>query len=384
MDRDSRSPVSLIFPPSISDRYPPALETVPFVALSTTGTMSFQYAFIPIDGSIETRRADKSGGLTNDALIATARQHFFALNRGDMRMQELEAAATDPAKHKAIATRIREEMKQVNPAGVEQLNTLTDEQIIEYVKSSLQPTCDIQALTIPTPANQHLSVSLYHAQNGKATGFPLNRRATDLVVACGHQPPEGGIYGDAFVGRAHDDESGVDDTWERVDFPAEDASPSAAWCKMARSPGGGGGSGAASASSLSGLVQQQMKIGDSKSGPVVADLTGDATSSQFYGSSGSPPVEEAWGKWLQSDEEVELRIPVAASVKARDCKIVFHVQSLSVTILGEKKLHGTLFAPVDVDDCTYTFEGGDSDDRVVVVSMGKKVPGNMWTYVAEG
>ena len=96
-------------------------------------------------------------------------------------------------------------------------------------------------------------------------------RATELLVACGHnitsQPspntmsigaaPPGGLCGDVFVGRAHDDE--VADIWQRVDFTIADADPRSKWCDVARHPGGGGGGGSDGARSLSGLMNQNAQ-----------------------------------------------------------------------------------------------------------------------------
>ena len=81
-------------------------------------------------------------------------------------------------------------------------------------------------------------------------------------MSIGAAPP-GGICGDAFVVRCHDDE--LADIWERVDFTIDDASPRSEWCDVARRKGGGGSSGGSSgggdgARSLSGLMNQQAAI----------------------------------------------------------------------------------------------------------------------------
>ena len=100
--------------------------------------------------------------------------------------------------------------------------------------------------------------------------YYVNRRATELLVACGHNittepspntvsigaAPPGGICGDAYVARCHDDE--MADVWERVDFTIEDSNPRADWCSVARQPGGGGG-GAMSAGGAGGRHATQPR-----------------------------------------------------------------------------------------------------------------------------
>lgn len=245
-------------------------------------------------------------------------------------------------------------------------------------------TCEITALTVPTPLNNHRAVSMYTADDARTQNLPYNRRATELLLACGHSintaeaspstaaigaAPPGGICGDAFVGRCHDDE--VKDVWERVDFTVEEADPRAEWCDVARKQGGGGGGGGSAgggARSLSGLMNQQ------------AQITGGGAGA----SAGGNGFREGQGDgftWNQNDDEVELRFPVAANTKAKYVKVNFGKSTLKVTVAGQTLLNGQLGGTVEVDDSTFTIEDANSGKgKELCVTLGKK-ENYTWPFV---
>jgi hypothetical protein len=197
-------------------------------------------------------------------------------------------------------------------------------------------------------------------------------------VACGHNissepspnrasigaAPPGGVCGDVFVGRCHDDE--IADIWERVDFTVEDANPRSEWCDVARLPGGGGGGGGHAASggggarSLSSLMNQNN-----------AAAMGN----------GFREGKADGYTWCQNDEEVELRFPVASGTKAKYVKINFGKTKLKVVVAGQTLVNGTLGGTVEVDDSTFTIEdASDGTSKELCVTLGKK-EGNTWPFV---
>lgn len=218
--------------------------------------------------------------------------------------------------------------------------------------------------------------------NPRPLTFFLVSRATELLVACGHNiagepspsraspgaAPPGGMCGDVFVGRCHDDERA--DVWERVDFTVEDCSPRAGWCDVARRPGGGGGAagGGGGARSLSGLMNQNSLVANG------ANAGG--------GEGGSFREGKADGyTWFQNDEEVELRFPVSVGTKAKYVKINFGTTKLKVVVAGQTLLSGSLGGTVEVDDCTFTIEDANSGTgKELCVTLGKK-EGNTWPFV---
>jgi hypothetical protein len=213
-------------------------------------------------------------------------------------------------------------------------------------------------------------------------------RATELLVACGHNisgepspsraspgaAPPGGVCGDVFVGRCHDDERA--DIWERVDFVVEDANPRAEWCDVARRPGGGGGAagggGGGGLRSLSGLMNQNAVVVNG------ANAGGG-------GEGGGFREGKADGyTWSQNDEEVELRFPVSVGTKAKYVKINFGTTRLKVVVAGQTLLSGSLGGTVEVDDSTFTIEDANSGTgKELCVTLGKK-EGNTWPFVIRG
>lgn len=342
-----------------------------------TGT--FGYVRIPADEGqpIETVQADKSGGLQHDALVKQAKAAFHELTGSKARAQQLEQAS--PTERRTLAAQIRQQMQGGNEAVSKRLDEMEDDAVLEMLyRSQVQPSCDITALTVPTRGNGYTAVSMYAADNAGQHGLPLNARATALLTACGHAAMDGGIYGDVFVGRAHDDEAG--DVWERVDFSVADADPSADWCRVARSPGGGGGSGKAAAASLSSLAQQHA----SQAGgvQVIDSSSSKGGDSSLFGLNGAPPVQDSWGSWTQTDDEVELKFGVAQGTKTKYCKVIFGQTSLKVAVAGQTLLQGQTFDPVVADECTFTLQDEGPTGRELCVTLSKKETGRTWAWVA--
>ena len=114
---------------------------------TTKAMSSFQFVLIPSDSSKPIQQLSEStdGGLTNDKLIAHARNYF-----GDDNI------------------------------------------------------CDIMALTIPLPTNNYQAVSMYHCDS---SSDEQNQRAIEVIVGCGMNSSVS-INGDVFIGRCVDNEPG--------------------------------------------------------------------------------------------------------------------------------------------------------------------------------
>jgi len=351
-------------------------------------TGDFTFVLIPADESqpITEQRASKAGGLTDDALVQYAKNYFHEITGSKARAEQLENAS--PQDKKAIAAQIRQQLSGT-PDTAERLATLDDATVVDMIyKSQVAPSCDISALTIPMSSNNHTAVSMYCADNARQHGLSVNKRATALMTACGHQPVDGGVFGDAFVGRALDNEE--TDIWERTDFTIADADPAAEWCRIARNYGGGGGSGRAAAASLSNLVQQHQLSGSGGQEKMQV-IDGSSMSSQqqqttpdtSYGMNGVAPVHETWGTWTQTDDEVELKFAVPTGTKSKYCKVVFSRTSLKVSLTGQVLLQGTTFDPVVTDECTYTLQDEGPSGRELCVTLSKAEPGRVWAFVAK-
>lgn len=342
---------------------------------------NFTYVFIPANDSkpIEAIVGDKSGGLSDDCLNKEAKQYFFTNSDKGARAAALENAT--PEQRKVLAQQLREEVKAqaAQNAYANQMLNLDDDKLISIMQmNQTSASCEITALTVPTATNNHRAVSMYSDDNARTQNLPYNRRATELLVACGHSitgeaspsrvaigaAPPGGICGDAFVGRCHDDEVG--DIWERVDFTVEDANPRAAWCEEARKHGGGGGGGGSTGPrSLTGLMNQNAGAITNGGGNIGGF---DAGEGDGY-------------KWSQNDEEVELRFPVAAGTKAKYVKINFARTTLKVIVAGQTLVNGELGGNAEVEDSTWTIEDIKHKGKELCVTICKKEEGRTWPFV---
>ena len=184
--------------------------------------------------------------------------------------------------------------------------------------------------------------------------------------------PPGGLCGDVFVGRAHDDE--VADIWQRVDFTIAEANPRSKWCDVARQPGGGGGGGSDGARSLSGLMNQNALT----SGAHNTDEKKAIASDSFHEGKGDGYT------WTQNEEEVELRFPVSTGTKAKYCKVSFGRTKLKVVVAGQTLLSGSLGGTCEVDESTFFLEivNNSGSGRELCISLAKS-EGNTWPFVIQ-
>ena len=196
---------------------------------------TYKYVFIPANDSlpIEVKEAPVCG-LDSDNLSQTAKRYFYESSDKAARAAALDGASEE--ERKKLADQMRDEIKASGQAG-SRMQAIDDDGLIAMLKAThTSNTCEITAVTVPTASNDHRAVSMYSADDSRTRGLPYNRRATELLVACGHDvdsvptpnnqlsigaAPPGGICGDCFVGRCHDDEKA--DIWTRVDFDLKDA-----------------------------------------------------------------------------------------------------------------------------------------------------------------
>mmetsp|Transcript_15458 Transcript_15458/g.19627 ORF Transcript_15458/g.19627 Transcript_15458/m.19627 type:complete len:329 (-) Transcript_15458:35-1021(-) len=317
----------------------------------------FKYIFIPCSASepITTNEESKEGGLSDDYLAKRAKEYFFAKSNGAARAKALDEAS--PEDRKRLAQQVRNQYASSDNADAKsQLEKMDDEMLINLLKASQgSATCEITALTVPTPLNNYRGVSMYGDDNAKNLNLPLNERATAILKACGHQ--SNSIHGDVFVGRYHDNEA--EDIWERVDFDEAEVQgdlESKEWVKKAKQKGGGGGIGTAAAS-LSGMMNGAG-----------GGLTNNVGEENGY-------------KWSQTEDEVEIKFSVPAGTKAKYCKVKFGSKTLRVTVAGQTFCDGETWGPIIVDESTYTIQDDPESEsgRELCISLGKK-SNEHWNY----
>lgn len=340
---------------------------------------TFKYILIPANDSqpIQELEGDTSGGLSDDFLSKTAKEYFYTQNGGDRRAAALDNAS--PEERKLLADKVRSQYGGGSDQASEQLKAMDDDALIGMFRASeASATCEIIALTVPTALNKHRAVSIYADDNARNRNLPHNKRASALMSACGHSKSsssssgDGGVAGDVFIGRCHDNEA--QDIWVRVDFTKEDVDgdlDTMDWCKVARTKGGGGGfGGSGGAASLSGMMSNALGGGANTGGGMASN---DATNS------GEQTTDDGY-VWSQTEDEVELKFSVAPGTKARDVKVKFQSKALQVSVSGENICNGETFGNLILDDCTYTIQDvAGKDNRELCVILGKKTPEN-WSW----
>jgi hypothetical protein len=95
---------------------------------------NFTYVFIPANEEepIEAREGDKSGGLSDDILIKTAKDYFFQQSGGDSRAETLDSAS--PEERKVMAQQIRAQVKAGSPNAESQMAKMDDDALLSLVR----------------------------------------------------------------------------------------------------------------------------------------------------------------------------------------------------------------------------------------------------------
>ena len=104
------------------------------IIMSSTLSGKFLYVLIPADETvpIEQREGDKSGGLSDDALIKTAKDYFFQQTGGDSRLEALNNAS--PEERKVMAQQIRNQVTAGNPNAQSHLSRMNDDAMIDLLR----------------------------------------------------------------------------------------------------------------------------------------------------------------------------------------------------------------------------------------------------------
>lgn len=188
---------------------------------------------------------------------------------------------------------------------------------------------EIFPLVRPAPSNQHTGVNVYLDEVGLLKRLPLNSRAADLAARAGYDPPPT-FYGDVFLGRVKSAPTMVNKDFKL----GEDTSPDAPWLK------------AAVTENLEHQARQNA-------------MTGGATRDQpsNAGENGVAAEEDKY-RWTQTEEEVEMVVPVGPTTTAKDVEVVFRPKSVRTRVKTnhEKDFAVDLFAAVDPDGCTWTLD----------------------------
>eukprot|EP00451_Oxyrrhis_marina_P009656 CAMPEP_0204321032 /NCGR_PEP_ID=MMETSP0469-20131031/7942_1 /ASSEMBLY_ACC=CAM_ASM_000384 /TAXON_ID=2969 /ORGANISM="Oxyrrhis marina" /LENGTH=294 /DNA_ID=CAMNT_0051302299 /DNA_START=61 /DNA_END=945 /DNA_ORIENTATION=+ len=239
--------------------------------------------------------------------------------------------------------------------GKGQAPNVPDEMLDRMISAT---SVDLFPLAVPMKDNGFHGVTLYCDDKGIAKSLPPNVRAIGLASVLGY--PGQNFRGDIFLSRTFDD----DDAWRRVDFTLADCSSSAEWvahqsalrAKAASAP-----------RSLSDLTAQ---LGGG--GPQV---TGGGAPPMLTQSALQTGGEEKEFKWSQSEEEVEVLVPVPSGTTKKDVTVKFGMATVTVAVCGRPIVDGSLGGKVVPDGCTWTLV----DDALQITL--EKAQGAPWNAV---
>merc|ERR1711862_284790 len=172
-----------------------------------------------------------------------------------------------------------------------------------------------------------------------------NTRANELIHACKYKDYNNKndsntimIHGDVFIGRYYDNE--IKDIWIRKDFTIHDASIHSKWCQKASTA-------LSSSTSSSSLINNKHQEEEKE-------------------------ITEEKYKWVQSNEEIEIKILLDdTNIKAKqDISIKFQSKNkIEVNVKGNMILAGNTCYDYIIDESTYTLQ----DVHVVDSSSGEKL-----------
>jgi hypothetical protein len=202
-----------------------------------------------------------------------------------------------------------------------------------------------------TEANNFTGVNIYLDEAGMLKRLPLNARATDFCARAGYNPPPQ-FYGDVFIGRVK-----TRPYHRNVSFTlGEDTAKDAKW-----------------------LVQATMdNLGHQTA---LNKLTGrNESQAAIVGTDGTEKKEDGY-TWSQTEDELEVVVPLPTSVSSKDVNVRFLPQKMLIKCQKEPLLSLELFEHVDPDGCTWTIDR-KGDDVNLVVTL-EKVEQALWPRIKD-
>jgi hypothetical protein len=311
---------------------------------------SFKYVLIPADeaAAVVLLEASKKGGLENDALRVSAERAFTA----DISHEQREAAVAKDL-----------EAKGIDPSKVADFLSGND-------GARMAGSVEIISLCLPNDANDFAAVSMYCDGNSSFRGGAQrpNLRATALLRACGMEKMV--VMGDAFMGRAKDDERVA---WERLDFVESDLDLKSVWIRDTAKFNAGKDMGKYTTSgALQGLhATQQQQLQNIKARPPPAIVEKEFAGDQYT--------------WTQTEEEVEVRMVLPEGLLAKQLSVKITsaglkisrktgaaVEGLHAAFAGEDAASAgaALFAPIIAADSTWSV-AEEREGRILTASLAK-------------
>jgi hypothetical protein len=230
----------------------------------------------------------------------------------------------------------------------ETLPTVSEDTLKEVAKEG---HVEVFALVHPAPSNKFVGINMYLDEVGLLKRLKTNTRASDFAKQAGYNPAPT-FCGNIFLGRVRK----TGNLMENADFQLNvDAAPNADWLRKAATEN----------------LEYQMEMNQ---------ITGSTATQAAVDGTEGVCKEEVGYSWTQSEEEMELVVPLPSSdVKSKEVQVKFKPQSVLVTCRKETLLDLELFERVDVDGCTWTLDR--QGDKLNLAATMEKLEQAMWPRI---
>lgn len=214
-------------------------------------------------------------------------------------------------------------------------------------------------LVQPVPSNKFSSVNIYLDEVGMLKRLPLNKRAGAFALKAGYNPAPM-FYGDIFIGRLL-----TKPVMKNVDFKLGlDTSPDAKWLKTA----------------VMDNLEHRTAMNSISGKPDQVQPSAD-------GEDGVAKAEHDGYEWIQTDDEVEITLPLGSSITSKDVKVGglkvrYYPHKLNVLFREKDILSLNFFANVDPDGCMWTLDSTSGKGVSVVITCEKSDP-NVWPRISK-
>lgn len=238
--------------------------------------------------------------------------------------------------------------------------------------------CETFRLVPPMPSNSNNAIYAYLDEVGMLKRLPLNKRASDFAYHAGFNPPPK-FYGDVYLGRVQYSPDHL--RKKNVNFylgPDTDLSSTTTTTN-----------GKSNNSWLQQATMENLQFHQQHEQSKINAASSSTEQLTTVGEDGVPK-EEGLFSWTQTLDEIEILVPLPQETEKKQISVVFHSKRIKVLLLGKSTCTKNvdlvdieLYAPIDVDGCTWTLEKSivNRHTNTVIVTCEKQDGGVSWPRI---
>lgn len=256
-----------------------------------------------------------------------------------------------PKSHETVDIGLLQDQATKTLAGTPGAPATVSDDALKQVAAEAHVECF--TLVHPIPSNRFTAIHIYLDEVGMLKRLPLNRRASDFAAQAGFNPPPT-FYGNVYLARVQHQP-----VLRHLSFVmGPDTSMDAPWLQVAATEN----------------LEYQMEMNR---------ITGRKDAQPEVAGQNQAKQEDGY-QWSQTEEEMELRIPVDAETASKNVKVKFLPKKVQVDVQQQSNfnLSIVLFEHIDVDGCTWTLEKEGSGSKSLVVTM-EKVEQAFWPRIKD-